>query len=124
MLAAVRANVSLCEAWKKQIEAGLDLGLSAKRIHEDLVREHGFAGNYQSVKRFVRRLEKEAWCRSDGWSLPRANRCRWILGPALGSSMKTANAAGRTSSGRFCVVREKATARQRLTRKPRRSCGA
>jgi transposase len=60
VLAAVRAHVSLCEAWKKQIEAGLDLGLSAKRIHEDLVREHGFVGNYQSVKRFVRRLEKEA----------------------------------------------------------------
>jgi transposase len=59
-LEAVRANVSLCEAWKKEIEAGLEQGLSAKRIHEDLVRDHGFAGRYQSVKRFVRRLEKEA----------------------------------------------------------------
>jgi transposase len=57
---AVRANVSLCEVWKKEIEAGLEQGLSAKRIHEDLVSEHGFAGRYQSVKRFVRRLEKEA----------------------------------------------------------------
>jgi hypothetical protein len=29
---AVRANVSLCEVWKKEIEAGLEQGLSAKRI--------------------------------------------------------------------------------------------
>jgi transposase len=59
-LAAARANVSLCEVWKKEIEAGLDRGLSAKRIHQELVGDHGFAGGYQSVKRFVRRLEKEA----------------------------------------------------------------
>jgi len=57
---AVRANVSLCEAWRKQIEAGLDQGLSAKRIHEDLAREHSFDGGYQSVKRFVRRLKSAA----------------------------------------------------------------
>jgi len=59
-LAAAQANVSLCAGWKKEIEAGLDQGLSAKRIHQDLVRERGFAGSYQSVKRFVRRLELEA----------------------------------------------------------------
>jgi len=34
--------------------------MSAKRIHQELVGDHGFAGGYQSVKRFVRRLEKEA----------------------------------------------------------------
>ena len=28
-------------------------GLSAKRIHQDLVAEHGFAGKYWSVYRFV-----------------------------------------------------------------------
>jgi transposase len=59
-LAAARANVSLCESWKEQIEAGLDRHLSAKRIHQDLVQEHGFTGGYQSVKRFVRRLEQQA----------------------------------------------------------------
>jgi hypothetical protein len=62
---AAAANVSLCEAWqqppaKQQIEAALDQGLSAKRVHEDLVREHRFAGSYQSVKRFVRKLEQAA----------------------------------------------------------------
>jgi transposase len=59
-LAAARANVSLCEGWKAQIEAGLDQQLSAKRIHQDLVREHGFTGSYQSVKRYVRKLELQA----------------------------------------------------------------
>jgi transposase len=57
---AAAANVSLCEAWQQQIEAALDQGLSAKRVHEDLVREHRFAGSYQSVKRFVRKLEQAA----------------------------------------------------------------
>ena len=59
-LDAARANVSLCVRWKVEIEEGLTKGYSAKRIHEDLVRERGFVGSYQSVKRFVRRLEKDA----------------------------------------------------------------
>lgn len=59
-LAAATANVSLCERWQPQIVAGLDQQLSAKRIHQDLVSEHGFAGSYQSVKRFVRKLEQQA----------------------------------------------------------------
>ena len=58
-VAAVQANVSLCEAWRAQIEAALEQGLSAKRIHEDLVRDDAFPGKYQSVKRYVRRLTKE-----------------------------------------------------------------
>jgi len=56
-LAAARANVSLCEPWREQIEAGLKQRLSAKRIHQDLVADYGFPGSYQSVKRFARRIE-------------------------------------------------------------------
>ena len=56
-LEAARSNVSLCEPWREAIEAGLKQRLSAKRIHQDLVSDHGFAGSYQSVKRFARRLE-------------------------------------------------------------------
>jgi hypothetical protein len=37
------------------IEAKLEAGLSAQRIYQDLVGEHGFAAAYNSVKRFVRR---------------------------------------------------------------------
>lgn len=46
---AVRANVNLCEGWRVDIQAALDQGLTAKRIHEDLVREHHFVGSYQAV---------------------------------------------------------------------------
>src|SRR5439155_26782068 len=47
-----------CEPWRATIQAKLDLGLSAQRIHQDLTAEHGFAGSYYSVRRFVRHLEE------------------------------------------------------------------
>jgi transposase len=47
---------SLCEPYREQIEAKLDLGLSSRRVHQDLVEERGFAGGYDSVKRFCQRL--------------------------------------------------------------------
>jgi transposase len=47
-----------CEPWRAAIQAKLDLGLSAQRIHQDLVAEHGFIGSYYSVRRFVRHLEQ------------------------------------------------------------------
>jgi transposase len=45
---------SLCQPWQPQIEAAVAVGLSAQRIYQDLVGEHGFTGSYQAVKRFVR----------------------------------------------------------------------
>ena len=36
----------------------LTLGLSAQRIFQDLVADHGFPGSYYSVRRFVQRLEQ------------------------------------------------------------------
>ena len=36
----------------------MSVGLSAQRIYQDLVGEHGFAGSYQAVKRFVRQLRQ------------------------------------------------------------------
>lgn len=47
---------SLCEPFRVAIEHMLDAGLCGVRIWQDLVAEHGFAGSYSSVKRFVRRL--------------------------------------------------------------------
>lgn len=47
---------SLCQPLAAKIEAGVQTGLSAQRIYQDLVRDHGFGGGYGSVKRFVRRL--------------------------------------------------------------------
>jgi transposase len=49
-------SVSVCAVWQAVIEAKLDLGLSARRIHQDLLSEHGFGGSYYSVRRFVQRL--------------------------------------------------------------------
>src|SRR5579871_3752571 len=50
-------RASGCEPWRELIRAQCDLGLSAQRIYQDLVTDHGFAGSYYSVRRFVRRLE-------------------------------------------------------------------
>src|SRR5262249_55789828 len=47
-----------CLPWRAVILAKLDLGLSAQRIFQDLAAEHGYAGSYYSVRRFVRRLEQ------------------------------------------------------------------
>lgn len=47
---------SQCEPFRAVILAKLEQGLSAQRIHQDLVAEHGFSGKYHSVRRFVRRL--------------------------------------------------------------------
>jgi transposase len=50
---------SNCEPWRAVIQAKCDGGLSAQRIYQDLVGEHGFSGSYYSVRRFVHRLEPE-----------------------------------------------------------------
>ena len=47
---------SACEAYRELIERGLALGRNSKANWEDLVSDQGFAGNYQAVKRFVRKL--------------------------------------------------------------------
>lgn len=49
---------SVCEPMAEVIGAKVELGLSAQRIYQDLVGEHGFAESYQSVKRFVRKLRE------------------------------------------------------------------
>jgi len=49
-------RISHCEPFAAFIQAGLDGGLSAQRIYQDLVREQKFAAGYDSVKRFVRQL--------------------------------------------------------------------
>ena len=56
---AVDANAlsgSQCEPFREIILAKCELGLSAKRIHQDLVADHDFDGKYWSVNRFVRAL--------------------------------------------------------------------
>jgi transposase len=56
--AVARRQPSGCEPWRAAIQAKCDLGLTAQRIYQDLVTDHGFTGSYYSVRRFVRRLEQ------------------------------------------------------------------
>jgi transposase len=51
---------SCCAPFHAVILAKLDQGLSAQRIHQDLVAEHGFREKYHSVRRFVRKLGQAA----------------------------------------------------------------
>src|SRR5438094_6175812 len=49
-------TASVCEVYREWIEQGLARGRNGKAIWQDLVSDHGFAGGYQAVKRFVRTL--------------------------------------------------------------------
>jgi hypothetical protein len=48
---------SQCEPLTEVILAKAEVGLSAQRIYQDLVEENGFGDSYESVKRFVRKLQ-------------------------------------------------------------------
>lgn len=50
-----RSSASICEPHRENIRVELSKGRNAKAIWQDLV-DRGFAGGYQSVKRFVRAL--------------------------------------------------------------------
>ncbi len=54
--AAAKTSASACADYRELIEAELSRGRNAMGIWQDLVDGHGFAGGYQSVKRFVRSL--------------------------------------------------------------------
>jgi len=56
----VSAGRSTCELFREAIELGLSKGRNAKAIWQDLVDSSGFAGGYQSVKRFIRNLRGTA----------------------------------------------------------------
>ena len=49
-------SASICKEYRDLIEQGLARGRNGKAIWQDLVSDHGFAGSYQAVKRFVRKL--------------------------------------------------------------------
>jgi len=53
-----RHQASLCAPWREVVISKLQAGLTAQRIYQDLVSDHGFTGKYPSVRRFVRRLDQ------------------------------------------------------------------
>ncbi|MCA9151057.1 MAG: IS21 family transposase [Planctomycetales bacterium] len=50
---------STCQAFHELIVAALQQRLTAKRIYQDLVVDHGFTGSYWAVNRYVKCLEKK-----------------------------------------------------------------
>jgi hypothetical protein len=56
VIAGSPGRQSRCEPWRAIIIQGLERGLTARRIWQDLRADHGFEGDYQSVQRFARRL--------------------------------------------------------------------
>lgn len=52
------AQLSLCEPFRELILVKLERDLTAQRIYQDLVREHGFTGKYSSVRRFIGKLRE------------------------------------------------------------------
>ena len=50
------SSASVCEPYREFIEAELAKGRNAMAIWQDLISDHGFAGSYQTVKRFARNL--------------------------------------------------------------------
>jgi len=62
---AERRARSECATHGAVIEGKVSKGLSAQRIYQDLVGEHGFEASYQSVKRYVAKLKasepKRVW---------------------------------------------------------------
>jgi transposase len=55
--APTATTTSLCEPHRPFIEAQLRLKRNATAVYQDLVDQFGFAGHYNSVKRFVARLK-------------------------------------------------------------------
>ena len=49
--------VSCVEPYRSEVEGWADQGIQCRTIYHTLVRQHGFAGSYSSVYRFVRSLE-------------------------------------------------------------------
>ena len=54
---AKAVTLSSCEPYRELIEVGLQRGRNAMAIWQDLVSDYGFAHSYQSVRRFVNKLQ-------------------------------------------------------------------
>jgi transposase len=56
---AASGPANSCEPYRELILQWLEAGLSAKRIHQDLVDQQGYSGSYHCVWRFVSRLQRK-----------------------------------------------------------------
>lgn len=52
--------ISAAGAWRDVIVQKLEVGLTARRIYQDLCSDHGYSGSYYSVRRLVKKLSAAA----------------------------------------------------------------
>jgi hypothetical protein len=112
-------QASLCEPWRSVIVSKLQGGLTAQRIFQDLVREHGFAGKYHSVRRFVRRLGHNAPLPFRRMECAPGDEAQVDFG--VGIPIRQLDGRKRRTHV-FRATRARATARRSIGRPPRSSC--
>ena len=71
---------SYCEPLAEAIAAKVEVGLSARRIYQDLVEQNGFNDSYQSVQRLFASLRQPNHSGSGAWKLDLVRKCRWTSG--------------------------------------------
>ena len=81
---------SRCQPWREIIVQGLEQGLTARRIWQDLTADHGFVGDYQSVQRFVRRLKNRSPLPYRRMECEAGAERKWTLAGGRPSSAPTA----------------------------------
>jgi transposase len=89
---------SACEPFRGEITGKVELGRNAMAIWQDLVEEHGFSGQYASVKRFVAKLRG-----------PASPAARVVITTASGEEAQV-------DYGKGPMVRDPKTGRYRRTR--------
>jgi hypothetical protein len=66
-------RLSDCAPWREVIRSKLDLGLTAQRIFQDLVADHGFTGSYDASGGSSAGSARSSNCRSAAWSAVRVS---------------------------------------------------
>ena len=107
---------SECEPFRDLIVTKLERGLSAQRIHQDLVTDHGFTAQYHSVRRFVARMlgTRELPVRRMEVLPAKKHRSTSVRPPR--SKRLTARGGGRGSSASYSRIPARRTAKQSGTR--------
>jgi len=85
---------SQCEPLAEVIAAKVEVGLSARRIYQDLVEQNDFNDSYQSVQRFVRKLKKRNRSGFGAWKVGLARKRRWTSVWELRFAMESADHEG------------------------------
>ena len=54
-----KTRVSILDPYKEYIEIETQKGIQAKRIFHDLIRDYGYSGSYDTVKKYVYKIREE-----------------------------------------------------------------